>query len=77
MHTVRAILCLGLFGFLGYAVWTKQFVGGSSSKVQALNDVVATVTERYGTEVTSIFLFAAGIILAFLFLIHGEQDDRA
>ena len=69
MNTVRAIISLGLFGWLGYAVWTEQFSGGNSSKSRALNGVIEALTSRFGTQETAIFLFAAGILLAFFFMI--------
>ena len=76
MHTVRAPLALGLFGWLGYAVWTEQFVGGSSSKSRALGDLVAYATDRFGPEVTSILLFATGVILAFVFMILAARTPQ-
>ena len=76
MHTVRAVLCLGLFGYFGYAVWTGQFEGGSSSKSRAISGVINTVTERFGVEGTSIMLIALGVILAFFFMILQAREER-
>jgi len=77
MYTLRAILCLGLFGWLGYEVWTEQFTTGYTAKSRALGGIVSSVTERYGTEATSILLFSTGIILAFFFMILQSRHARA
>ena len=76
MHRVRAILCLGLFGYFGYAVWTDQFAGGSSSKARAVGDVIGMVTERFGVEGTSIMLVSLGVILAFYCMILQAREER-
>ncbi len=75
MNTVLAYISCGLFGWLGYTVWTESYQVGYTGKARALGSVINATTERYGTEVTSIFLFSAGIILAFVFLIRATQEE--
>ena len=77
MHTVLAYIALGLFGWLGYSVWTDSFQTGYTGKSMALGGMINMATERYGTEATAILLFSTGVILAFAFLIRQARDARA
>ena len=76
MHTVRALLSLGLFGYLGYVVWTERLVGGNSSKSRAVGNIVELATDRFGVEGTAILLFGTGVILAFIFMILGARSTE-
>ena len=76
MHTILAYIALGLFGWLGYSVWTDSFQTGYTGKARALGGLVNMATERYGTEATSILLISTGVILAFVFMIRKAREDR-
>lgn len=76
MNTISAYIALGLFGWLGYAVWTGVFEAVGSGRSRGLGGLIQVATERFGPEATSIYLFAIAIILAFFFLIRAEQEVR-
>lgn len=72
MEIVRAILSLGLFGWLGWAVWTDNIPGGDggSSKTRGLKAFVDGLTSYYGTETTAFVLFGIGAALALFFYVR-------
>ena len=77
MNKVLAIISLGLFGWLGYSVWTGTFEGGYTSKSRALGWMIDMATDRFGAEGASILLFSAGVILAFFFMILHTRAEHA
>ena len=75
MNTVLAYISAGLFGWLGYSVWTGTYEVGHTGKSRALGSLIDSATDQYGTQATSILLYAAGIILAFFFLILAARRE--
>lgn len=77
MSHIRALLCLGLFGWLGYAVLTDSFPGsdGGSSKTRALKTFVDSATEQYGVLETATGLFTIGVALAFIMIMLGRRQS--
>ena len=75
MNYVRAILCMGLFGWLGWAVLADAFPSGEggSSKTRALKGLVDTATDQFGTIQTGIGLMAFGAVLAIYFLMRQRR----
>jgi TRAP-type C4-dicarboxylate transport system permease small subunit len=76
MHTVLAWIALGLFGWLGYTVWTDSYQVGYTGKARALGALINMATDHYGTHATAILLFSAGLILAFVFQIMASRQTR-
>ena len=76
MHIARAIIALGLFGWLGWAVWTGFFDAdsGGSSKSRVLKNLVDGLTGRFGVETTALALVAVGVLLAMVFLALHRRD---
>ncbi|MDD9920704.1 MAG: hypothetical protein OXQ92_00240 [Boseongicola sp.] len=75
---ILALISLGLFSTLSWAVWTDkidEFQGGSS-KARTLSNMIDYSTQRFGVHETSILLFSFGVILAFLFLIRHSRHER-
>lgn len=74
MKYVQAVIAMGLFGWLGYAVLTDSVPDGSSGsgKTRALKSMVTTATDKFGETETGIGLIAFGLILALLFLMRGR-----
>lgn len=69
MNILRAIVSLGLFGGIAWAVWTGQLSGaGGPSKSRSLITAVDAATERFGTDGTAIGVAAIGAVLAIVFL---------
>ena len=79
MNIVRAIISLGLFGWLGWAVWTDNVPGGDggSSKTRVLKGFVETLTAQYGVETTAFALFGIGAALALICFLMHLRDQRA
>ena len=77
MNIIRALISLGLFGGLGWAVWTGQFDGdsGGSSKSRALKSAIDGVTDRFGVETTAMALVGVGVLLAVVFLMLHRRDQ--
>ena len=75
MNYVRALLCLGLFGWLGWAVLTDGFPDGDggSSKTRALHGMITTATDKYGTIETGFGLIMVGAFLAIFFLMRQRR----
>jgi hypothetical protein len=76
MKYVQAVLALGLFGWLSYAVFTDTFPGGESgsSKTRALKGLVSNFTEQFGVTQTAIGLAAVGLLLAAFFLSRRDAE---
>ena len=72
MEIARAIISLGLFGWLGWAVWTDNVPGGEggSSKTRWLKEFVDGMTSSYGTETTALVLFGIGAVLSLFFYVR-------
>ncbi len=70
MNYVRAILCLGVFGWLGWAVLADAVPGddSGSSKTRALKGMVSSATDQFGTIQTGFGLIIVGALLAIFFL---------
>ena len=77
MNILRALISLGLFGGLGWAVWTGQFAhsGSGSSKTRAVTGLIDNATTRFGIESTAIGLVTLGVGLATIFLIMHRRDN--
>lgn len=78
MHYIRAVICLGLFGWLGYSVLTDSFPGGDngSSKSRALNNMIDNATDAFGVMQTGMGLFAIGAALALFFVIKQHREPE-
>ena len=76
MNIVRAIISLGLFGWLGWAVWTDNVPGGEggSSKTRGIKAFVDTMTGSYGVETTAFALFGIGAALFLFFFIRFRRE---
>ena len=63
MKYVQSAIALGLFSWLGYAVYTDTLpIGdGGSGKTRALSGVISIVTEQFGVTQTSIGLGLVGL----------------
>lgn len=74
MKYVQAFLAIGLFGWLGFAVFTDTLPGGSggSSKTLALKAFMARMTDQFGVTTTAAALVAIGVVLAAFFLMRRE-----
>ena len=72
MKYVQAAISVGLFGWLGFAVFTYSFPGGDggSSKTRALKGMISSATEGIGVTQTSLGLVAIGVVLAAFFLMR-------
>ena len=74
MDYVRAVLCLGLFSFLSYAVIFDIIpANGGSSKTRALKGAMNSATEQVGVIPTGLGLFAIGLALAAFFVIRHRR----
>jgi hypothetical protein len=75
MKYVQSIIAFGLFGWLGYAVYTDTLPSGDggSSKTRALNGLISNVTDEFGVTQTSIGLVTIGFVLALFFLMRRER----
>ena len=73
MHYVQAIISIGFFGWLGYAIAFDALPGedGGSSKSRALMTMVDRVTGELGTNLTAALCLGLGLILAALFIRRG------
>lgn len=76
MKYVQAAIALGLFGWLGYAVFTDSFPDGESGsgKTRAIKGLISSATEQFGTVQTSLGLMAVGLLLAAFFLLRRDAD---
>ena len=76
MNYVRAMLCLGLFGWLGWVVLTDAFPSGDggSSKTRALKGMISTITDQFGTIQTGFGLIILGALLAIFFLMRQRRE---
>lgn len=76
MKYVQAIISLGLFGWLSYAIFTDTFPGGEggSSKTRALKGFISNTTEQFGVTQTAIGVAAIGLLLAAFFLLRRGAD---
>lgn len=74
MKYFQSAIALGLFGWLGYAVYTDTLPGGSggSGKTRALKDLVSKFTEQFGVTQTSIGLVVIGLLLATFLILRRE-----
>ncbi len=74
MKYVQSAIALGLFSWLGYAVYTDTLpIGdGGSGKTRALSGVISNVTEQFGVTQTSIGLGLVGLLLAVFFLLRPD-----
>ena len=73
MHYVQAVISIGLFGWLGYAIAFNTLPGGEggSSKTRALMAIVDKVTAEIGTNGVAALCLAVGLGLAALFIRRG------
>lgn len=78
MKYVQALISIGLFGWLGYAVLSGTFPGGDggSSKTRALKGVVEMLTGKFGVTETGLGLIAFGILLALFFLMRRQPAEE-
>lgn len=76
MKYVQSIIALGLFGWLGYAVFTDTFPDGEggSGKTRALKGLIDNATAEFGVMQTSIGLVSIGLVLAAFFLLRREAE---
>jgi hypothetical protein len=76
MKYVQAIIALGLFGWLSYAVFTDTFPSGEngSNKTRALKGFISSTTEQFGVTQTAIGLAVIGVLLAAFFLMRRDAD---
>ena len=79
MKYVQAIISLGFFGWLAWAVATGVFPGGDggSSKTRALKAMVGSATESFGVMTTAAGFAAIGIGLAAFFLLRRGEEEEA
>lgn len=70
MKYVQAAIALGLFGWLGFAVFTDTFPDGEggSGRTRALKGLISSATEQLGVVQTSLGLITIGVLLAAFFL---------
>ncbi len=70
MKYVQALVSLGLFGWLSFAVATDSVPGGDggSSKTRALNSAITSATDQFGTMETALGLAMVGLVLAMFFV---------
>lgn len=74
MDYFRAFLCLGLFGFLGYAVIFDILPAqGGSSKTRALKSMLNGATDQYGVMPIGLGLIALGVALAAFFVLRHRR----
>ena len=74
MRYVQAMIAVGLFGWLGYAVAfdaLPAFEGGSS-KTRGLMSLVESVTQSIGSGLTGALLLSIGVVIAWYVLKRGE-----
>ena len=78
MRYVQALISLGFFGWLGYAVMSGTFPGGDggSSKTRALKNIVGTLTDKFGVVETGLGLMAVGALLAVFFLMKRDAQEE-
>ena len=74
MHYVQAVISIGLFGWLGYAIMFNQLPSGDggSSKTRALMGIVDNLTASLGQGMTGAICMSFGVLLAFFFLRRGS-----
>ena len=75
MKYIQALISLGLFGWLAFAVATDSIPGGDggSSKTRALNSIVTSATDEFGTMETAMGLAVFGLLLAMFFLMRRSE----
>ena len=75
MKYVQALISLGLFGWLAFAVATDTVPGGEggSSKTRALKSVITSATDEFGTMETAAGLAVVGLLLAMFFLMRQSE----
>ena len=75
MKYVQATIALGLFGWLGYGVYTGTLLvgDGGASRSRAVKGLVSSAVEQFGSTYTAIGLATVGIILATFFLLRNEE----
>ena len=75
MHYIRAIISMGLFGWLGMSVLLGSEPGGSGSgKSRTLVTVMDELTGAFGREVTGFTLLGIGFFLALFFVFFSRRD---
>ena len=76
MKYIQALISLGLFGWLAFAVATDSIPGdaGGSSKTRALKAAVSSATDEFGTMETASGLAIVGIVLALFFLARRSEE---
>lgn len=74
MKYVQAVLALGLFGWLGFAVFTDSLPGGQggSGKTMALRAAMARATDAFGVTTTAAGLVAIGVALAAILVMRRD-----
>ena len=70
MKFVQAFITLGLFGWLGYAVYTDTlpFGDGGSSKSRGIKTLIDNAIGQFGPEMTALGLLGFGVLLALFFV---------
>ncbi len=73
MHYVQAVIAMGLFGWLGYAIAFDALPGGDggSSKTRALMAMADKMTTELGPMGAGGLCLAIGVVLAFFFVRRG------
>ncbi|MGB3179396.1 MAG: hypothetical protein WBC68_11060 [Albidovulum sp.] len=75
MKYVQAVISIGFFGWLAFAVFTGAFPGGDggSSKTRALKSMVGSAIDTYGAFTTAFGIGVIGLVLAGFFLVRGRE----
>ena len=77
MHIIRAIISLGLFGWLGLSVLlgTEPTGNTSGGRSRSLASFMDGMVDAYGRETTGLTLLGIGVLLALYFIIFGRARD--
>lgn len=73
MKYIQAIVCFGLFGWLGLAVLSGAAVGGEAGSRSAnfLFGIVDNFNEMFGTTATGYGLLVFGLLFGWSLLLRG------
>ena len=75
MHIIRAILSLGLFGWLGFSVLLgTEPTGSGGGRSRSLISFMDGLIDSYGRDVTGLTLLGIGVVLALFFIFFGRRD---
>jgi len=78
MHYVQAIISIGFFGWLGYAIAFDALPAsdGGSSKTRALMAAVDKMTTEFGPGLSGMALVVVGFLLAAFFIRRGSAYEE-